>query len=120
MFDFLLREMSENMSEMDVFGNNYANITCDMCKIRQAICILSHCDQDLESIGTLPRIRSESFNQCRVCRYSTWEMCKKYEKSDIETRKLLKVYDPIPRRERLICKELKWINGINKIIAGYC
>jgi len=97
-----------------------ASGVCDICKINPIVSIYKYDTSLLDSIDALPRVRFESFNQCGDCNRSTWKICQKYIKCDIETRLLLKIYDPTPRRERLICKELKWINGINKIIAGYC
>jgi len=68
----------------------------------------------------LPRVRYGDIVFCSTCREKMKEIEYKFTKADAWTRAALAIYDPSPRRERLICRELKWINGINRIIAGYC
>jgi len=92
---------------------------CDICKINRADSKFNPSNPDISYHRTLPRVRSDLFYFCDECSYVLGDDRHKYRQCDKDTRLILGEYDPLPRRFRLIYRELSLHKDIDKIIAEY-
>ena len=93
---------------------------CDICKKNNSTAWFDSSRPSIFNHAMLPRIRSEIFYFCYKCSHLLGIDRNKYEKCDSYTRLLLGKYDPVPRRTRLIYRELVFHKDLDKIITEYC
>ena len=96
---------------------------CDICKKNSSRVRFDSSRPGILFQATLPRVRSESLYFCYECSPLLGIDRDKYKKCDRDTRVTLGKYDPVPRRNRLIYKELSQLRSshknLDKIIAEY-
>ena len=92
---------------------------CDICRKNISIDSFKSLKPDRIYHSYLPRVRSEEFYFCENCFTFIEGDQDKYTACDLKTRIALSRHNPVPRRTRLIYRELSFHRNIDKIITEY-
>jgi len=92
---------------------------CDICRERKSYAAYESMNSGKNYHRFLPRVRSENFFACKFCISVVGKDADKYRAPDYDTRLVLSKYDPLPRRKRLILKELSFHKNLDRLIAEY-